>query len=179
MFVKQTELIMDRQPWAVCLEISDNAVNVNDGREVRKVQSALEVAYVVYTLLIPVWKLGDPSNRKRLFMVALHKELEQAAYEFKWPTELLDDTSVPVARMFADLDSEVDPKYWRYDAIQEKATWENENFPTRLHVISRTGKGMGHSSKPNSILSWDCLLNGPTRYGGGARRTELNWKSGE
>ena len=87
MFIKQVDILLQLRPWAICLEIPDNAVNVNEGKEVAEVTVALEVAYVVHARLIQVRKYGDPSNRTRLFMVALHRDLGHAAYDFQWPTE--------------------------------------------------------------------------------------------
>jgi site-specific DNA-cytosine methylase len=85
MFVEQTTVILKLQPWAFTLEISDHATEVNNGREVNEVINRLNRKYVLYTRLIQVWRYGDPSNRKRLFMVGILKELGQAAYEFVWP----------------------------------------------------------------------------------------------
>ena len=67
MFVKQVEVLLALQPWAICLEISDNAAKVNNGDEVFKVKTVLEEAYIVYCKLIAVWRHGDPSNRKGAF----------------------------------------------------------------------------------------------------------------
>ena len=38
---------------------------------------------------------------------------------------------------------------------------------------------MGHSSNPNTILSWDALGNTQTTYNGGARRPRLDWAMNE
>ena len=179
MFVAQVDVIMKALPWAVCLEISDYATEVNNGDEVVAVKTALEEAYVVYVKLIAVWKHGDPSNRRRLFMVGFHKELGQAAHCFTWPVESHTECGVPVARMIAIPDSEVPESYWRYDSITENDQWENEGKPYKIQVVARTGKGMGPKGMPHSIQSWEGILNGPTTLGGGGRHVELNWKSGQ
>ena len=45
-FVKQTEELNKLQPNAICLEMVDNAINVHNGREVRKVITELEKNYI-------------------------------------------------------------------------------------------------------------------------------------
>ena len=179
MFVEQAKVLLQLQPWAICLEISDNATNVNQGDEVKAVTVALEVAYVMYARMIQVWRHGDPSNRTRLFMVGLHKDLGQAAYDFKWPTESFSQDKTPFARLIAASDEDVETKYWRYDKITELPVWENKNRPDRIQVVSRSGTGMGPARMPHSIQSWEGLLNGPTTLGGGGRHVELTWRTGE
>jgi len=174
MFVEQTKVILQLQPLAVCLEISDNAINVNDGAEIAEVTVALEVAYVVYAKTIMVWKHGDPSNRTRLFMVALHKDLGQAAHDFRWPTESFDESRVPMAKLIAVADEDVPEKYWRYDQVTEFEKWENENKAHKIQVVARTGTGMGPAWRPPSVQSWQGLLNGPTTLGGGGRPTAFS-----
>ena len=179
MFVHQVEVILHIQPWAVCLEISDNVVEVNGGKELAEVTVALEVAYVVYAKMIQVWKHGDPSNRTRLFLVALHKDLGQAAHEFKWPTESFDNSKVPFARLIAADDKDVPDKYWRHDQVFENEHCENEGMPHRIQVVARSGPGMGPAWRPHSVQNWQGLLNGPTALGGGGRHVELDWSPGE
>ena len=89
MFVKQAEVILKVSPWCFCIEISDNATNVNGGSEVKKLKAMLGVKYVIRTALLELWRYGDPSNRKRLFMIGFKLELGQAAYEFEWPGYIL------------------------------------------------------------------------------------------
>ena len=178
MFVKQVDILTELEPWAICLENTNNATSINDGDEVNAVVNALEEAYVVYVRSIQVWRQGDPSNRTRLFIIALHKDLGQAAHEFTWPADVYNEATAPIARLIAVPDAEVPEKYWRYDKIKERYVWQNQGFH-KIQVISRKGVGMGHSDNPHSIQSWEGLLNGPTTLGGGGRRVELDWNSGQ
>jgi len=65
--------------------MSDFAFQVNEGHEVQLVQKVMEHEYVLYSKILQVWKFGDPSNRKRLFIVGFKRTLGQAAHEFVWP----------------------------------------------------------------------------------------------
>ena len=160
MFTKQVEIIKAVLPRCFCLEISDNAVNVNGGREVRKVKAQLGVRYIIYCKKLAVWRYGDASNRKRLFMVGFHIELGQAAREFRWPDQLYDEDRVPIARCVAVEDCDVPKRYWRRGVIPITADIENEGAQHKLQFIARTGVGMGPSWLPNAVLSWSGLLNG-------------------
>ena len=177
MFVKQAEVIEQQRPWAFCLEISDYAEEVHDGREMKKVHTQLSRHYVVKQRKLAVWRYGDPSNRKRIFMVGVLRELGQAAYEFQFPRSDFDESNVPTARTIAVPDAEVKPRYWRQDAVEEYHAWSNQ--PGRLHKIASTGEGMGPSRLPHAIYAWDGLLNGQTTLNGGGRRPELGWQSGQ
>ena len=73
MFIRQTEVILSKMPQIFRLEISDNAQNVDEGKAILMVVSALESKYVIYQRLIEVWKFGDPSNKKLIFIVGIDK----------------------------------------------------------------------------------------------------------
>ena len=179
MFVWQTQVILDKLPQCFRLEISDNAVNVQGGDGVRKVREALEEKYVLYERTIQMWRYGDPSNRKRLFIIGFDKKMGQAAHEFKWPRPSFDEKSVPVARLIGVADREVPESYWRYDKVIEQAEWEWADRPDKIQVINRRARGCGPAKNPNTTRSWEGLHNGPTALGGGAKSTEINWKSGQ
>jgi site-specific DNA-cytosine methylase len=179
MFVKQTEVILSKMPQAFRLEISDNAVNVNEGQAVKLITAALEAKYALYQRLIEMWRFGDPSNRKRLFIVGFDLRLGQVAHDFKWPKPSFYEDNVPVGRVIAVNDDEVPKAYWRHDAVNELEHWNNFGRADKIQVIARQAVGMGPASKPNVIRSWDGLLNGPTTLGGGGRGPELLWISGE
>ena len=179
MFVKQTEVIIKLQPWAFCLEISDNAININGGKEVKQVKAKLSAQYVVKCKLIQVWRHGDPSNRKRLFMVGLHRQLGQAAYEFNFPRGSYNEDRVPIALCIAVPDNQVPKGYWRNDAIPVREEAFNEGVSHRLQIIAKLGQGMGPKDLPYSILSWQGLLNGQTTLNGGGRRPSLSWEPGQ
>ena len=179
MFTKQVEVILHHLPWAFCLEISDNAPNINGGAEVSQVRKSLSAKYVVYGSVLKVWNYGDPSNRRRLFMVGLLADLGQTAHEFVWPTVSFDECGcIPVARCIAVPDSAVDASYWRDNHIKTDQLLKHSSSPHSLQVISRLAPGMGHSRNPHTILTWDGLLNGQTSYNGGGQRPSVDWKPG-
>ena len=177
MFVQQAEVIDRKRPWAFCLEISDHADEVNGGKEVKKVYKRMSRHYNVVQKKLSVWRYGDPSNRKRIFMVGILRELGQAAHEFQFPRGEYNESRVPTARDIAVRDDEVENKYWRTDQVREFHAWSSE--PGTLHKVASTGEGMGPAKLPHSIYSWDGLLNTQTTLNGGGRRPELNWKSGQ
>jgi site-specific DNA-cytosine methylase len=179
MFIKQSEVILSKMPQSFRLEISDNALNVDGGAAVRLITSKLEGKYVLYQRLMEMWRYGDPSNRKRLFIVGFDSRLGQIAHDFKWPKPSFFEDRVPVGRVIAVSDDEVPEAYWRYDDISEQDRWDNAHRPDRIQVIARAGVGMGPASKPNVIRSWDGLMNGPTALGGGGRGPEILWVSGD
>ena len=63
--------------------MTDNSINIHNGSEVDEVIESLSRNYVVHYDLIDVWRHGDPTNRRRLFIVGLHRELGSFAYSFK------------------------------------------------------------------------------------------------
>ena len=180
MFVAQVKVILHHMQWAFCLEISDNAPFVNKGVEVQEVRERLSERYVVYGRTIRVWQYGDPSNRKRLYMVGLLKELGQVAQEFEWPEiQFRAEESVPVARCVAVPDEMVPERYWRPTVVTVDQLIAGSDEKHRLQVVARLGKGMGHSSNPHTIMTWDGLLNTQTRYNGGGQRPKMDWQAGE
>ena len=178
MFTAQTQIILQLQPRAFRIEISDNAINVHNGREVMQVTDTLKQQYVIKAAIIPVWYYGDCTSRKRLFIIGLHKSMGSAAHTFQFPDTIQQDISSIISfRDIAVPDDQVPDEYWRYDQ-PERVHWK-DHVPTQTHKIASTGSTMGHSSNPNTILSWDALGNTQTTYNGGARRPRLDWAMNE
>ena len=149
MFVEQVKVILGQLPWAFCLEISDNAPFVNNGTEVQLVRERLSEQYVVYGRTMRVWEYGDPSNRKRLYMVGFLKELGQVAWEFEWPEiQFCAEECVPVARCVAVPNEMVPEAYWRPTVVAADQLIKCSDDKHRLQVVARLGRGMGHSSNP-------------------------------
>ena len=178
MFVHQAKVIIQKNPWSFCLEISDYATEVNKGFEVQELRDSLSKGYVLYEKLICVWWYGDSSNRKRWFMVGFNKHLGHAAHEFVWPLRVNFKDSLPTARSIAVNDNDVQPRYWRNNVIAADKQFNQNNQDCELILIHRLGWGMGHSRNPYPILSWDGLFNGQTTLNGGAQRPLLSWKPG-
>jgi site-specific DNA-cytosine methylase len=173
MFTAQTQIIQQLQPKAFRLEISDNIVNVHGGREIKEVIRALKQHYVITTEIIPVWHYGDCTTRRRLFTVGLHRELDSVTHTFQFPAPTHTSNTLITFRDIAAPDSEVPEEYWRHDE-PTRVPWRDPT-PTTTHKIAQTGSTMGHSTNPNSILSWEALGNTQTTYNGGARRPRLDW----
>ena len=75
----QVEEILRIRPWAIRLEMTDNALNVNNGAEVDWVINQLEQHCIIWAEVLEVWRYGDPSSRNRLSIVGsdIRAQLEQ------------------------------------------------------------------------------------------------------
>lgn len=176
MFVEQTKPIMQLQPSAVIIEMVANALHINGGAEVRQVEETLSEAYHVHTKVVRVWDYGDESNRERLIMVCLHQRLGEVAEHYKFPRPL--DDSRRTARDIADPDDKVPSHLWRRVYNVKPFQRSDQPEPGKLYKIAQMGTGMGHSSKPNSVYSWDGTMNTQTTHNGGGVRPPLSWKPG-
>jgi site-specific DNA-cytosine methylase len=174
MFTEQAQVIKRIQPLCFRLEIADNAVNVNQGSDVQQVIDTLTTDYVIYKNIIPVWTYGDPSHRRRLFIVGFSRRLGRLAHDWAFPTPTHTTQNCPTMRAIAQPDDEVPAQHWRYDN-PTRLPW-TEPTPGKLHKIAQTGEGMGFSTNPNGVYSWDCLANSQTIYNGGGRRPRLDWE---
>lgn len=180
MFTEQVDMLLESEPWALCLEMSANAKFVNDGAEVDSVLKRLSNKYVVYCKVLQMAHFGDGSNRKRLFIVGFLRRLGQAAHEFKWPERAYTNECVATAREIAVPDLEVTDRYWNDNVIEvEHLTPTLPNWKHRLQFVARLGDGIGPAENPNAILSWEGQLNGQTTLNGGGQRPSLEWKRGE
>ena len=141
MFTAQTEKILQIQPSAIRLEMSDNAVNVHGGREVTQVVQALKQHYIITADVIPVWRYGDSTSRKRLFIIGLHRRLGPAAHTFKFPVPTHTAETIIKFRDIAVPDRNVPAEYWRYDK-PTRVPWRTPRATT-THKIAETGKTMG------------------------------------
>ena len=175
MFTAQVPIILKIKPKAIRLEISDHAISVNNGKEVEEVVKGLRQLYYIKVELIPVWIHGDPTARRRLFIVGFRRDLgpKSEVNTFEFPKATCDSTQYPKLRDIAIPDSEVPPSYWRHDNPM-RVSWKPAT-PGEAHKIAQAGIGMGHSSKPNVVQSWEGLGNSQTTYNGGGRRPRLDW----
>jgi len=176
MFVRQTEIILKVKPKVFRLEVSDYATQVHSGREVNKVHAALSTMYHIHTDILAVRKYGDPTNRARLFMVGTRRDLTAANelqdIKFKFPEPTFSDADTPTIRHLAVPDESVPEGYWRHGSTTRTG---NSAVQGKLHIIARSGNGMGRSNNPNSVPSWDTIGNSQTTYNGGAKRPRLDW----
>ena len=179
MSVQQADVINNVESWVFCLEISANALFVNNGSEVKTVRNKLGHKYVVKSKIIRVWQHGDPRNRQRLFMVGFHRDLGQAAYEFEFPNGIFNNNRWSPARDVVVCDTAVPKEYWRTDSVPTIDKCVDDFVPTNLFKIGSKGDQMGPVRSPNAVYSWDGLLNGQTTLNGGGRRPTLDWKLGD
>ena len=79
MFVEQGRTIINLKPLSFCLEMTDNAIWINKGSEVNQLMLKLQSEYVLHYNLIQLWRNGDPTSRRRMFIVGMHKSLGEHA----------------------------------------------------------------------------------------------------
>ena len=178
MFVQQVALILRIKAKTIRLEMSDYAIEVNDGREVRDVISQLSTIYNLYASIIHVWQHGDISNRSRLFIVGTLKADTEADYmsdiKFEFPEPTISAANAGTYRTIAVPDAEVPEQYWLKDQPR-RVPWKPPEGG-KMHIIARRGSGMGHSDKPNGVQSMDSLPNTQTTLNGGGTRPRLDWE---
>jgi site-specific DNA-cytosine methylase len=178
MFVQQAAIILQIKPKTIRLEMSDYALEVNNGREVKDVISQLSILYFLYADILQVWQYGDISNRARLFIVGtLRSETadpDMRDIVFDFPTPNTTEHSAGTYREIAVPDSDVADEYWLTDD-PPRVAWKQPQGG-KMHVIARRGEGMGHSDKPNAVQSMDGLPNTQTTLNGGGTRPRLDWE---
>ena len=174
MFVQQVDPILILKPAAFTLEMVSSASKVHDGSEVDEVCARLSEHYHVHRFNeFRTWRMGDVSNRSRLFIVGFCRErVGQEGARFRFPQPVYDSTCFPVALDVAIPDSQVPEQYIINDTPFMLP--QSQPIPGRLHKIATSGKGMGHSSHPHSIYSWLSLFHTTTTHGGGGRMPMLS-----
>ena len=177
MFVKQTEVILKLMPMAIRLEMTNNAMEVNDAAEVKEVIKSLSKYYTIKYEILSVWDYGDASFRKRLSIVGFHtQKVGDYAKLFVWPAIQFDASRWHCARDVAVPDEEVPKVYWRKASAGDVRIKYKDPVPGELHKISSAANGIGPAIRPNKTHGWDGTHNTQTRINGGARRPALNWE---
>ncbi len=108
LFVKQMEPILRIRPKVVRLEMVPSVETVNDGAELELVLGALREHYHVHHKVLEVWRYGDPTTRRRLFIIGLRKD-HFPTNEWELPTHTYADQCYPVPRDLAAHDYQVHP----------------------------------------------------------------------
>jgi site-specific DNA-cytosine methylase len=175
MFVQQMQIILSVKPLTFRLEMSDNAVNINDGKEVLQIQDEASKLYFTRQQVLRVWEHGDGSNRSRLFFVGFLRTpgMQDAMLIFSFPQPTFDSVHGHCARDWAVPDNEVPDHCWR-----KNNTWRIQHeLPEqgKIHYLARAGYGMGPSHNPNQVTSWDRVAPGTTTWNGNNRRPKLSW----
>ena len=77
-------------------------------------------------------------------------------------------------------DGKVPEKCWRDNHdLEYLPASETEPTPGQLHKIAQVAPGMGHSSHPYAVYSWDSIFNCQTTHNGGRMRPESKWQPGQ
>ena len=113
LYVQQADLILKIQPMVAIFEQTANAIDINDGAEVKSLMDRLSEMYTIHSRIVQVWRYGDPSNRQRLFMVAIHNSLGSRAKQFNFPQGTYDSRRFPTTMDIAEPDEKVTPEYIR------------------------------------------------------------------
>ena len=158
------------EPLVICSEMADNAVNINGGRDMQDVIDCLQVKYVVYSHIISVWEYGENSHRKRLLLFAFRRDFK-GAHSFTLPQPLFDAQHAHTARDTAVADEDVPADHWIRGCISR---WYQYAAPVagKIHRIGRVAAGMGHSSFPHLLFSFEGANNGPTTKGSGGSKPQ-------
>ena len=86
-----------------------------------------------------------------------------------------DESNAPCAMHIAVPDELVPDEYWRRQHIDPHFVPYHDPQPGKLHLLAKTGTGMGWSGWPYAIYSWLGLLNTQVTTNGGGRRPLLQW----
>ena len=184
LFILQLLFIESKLPKIVRLEMVPTALDTNDGDEVKFVISKLsDLGYTVHAKVISCWEHGDPTARKRLFIIGISDTISQQA-EWAWPEPIFDEHRYPIARDVAVPDKQVPTSYWRHD---RPTTYDHPIVspkPGRIQHIGYAGDkansdDAGYSTMPNNIQGWDGIAATQLGTNGGSRRVSLRWKTGE
>ena len=179
MFVEQGSVILNLKPLSFCLEMTDNAIWIHEGSEVNQLISMLQNEYILHYNLIQLWRYGDPTSRRRMFIVGFHKSLGEHANEFSFPEPLFDEFHAPCAAHIAVPDAEVSDEYWIEQSIDEHMLSYSSKSKSSgdLHLIAQVGQ-KGEFCPPEcpcAVYSWYGLLNAQLTTNGGGRRPPLSW----
>ena len=178
LYIRQGHLITAIQPEAAILEQSANALEVNDGAEVKALCTILSDKYYVHSATVPVWQFGDATNRIRLFIVAIHKKHGDRAAQYQFPTGTFNDVRYPTAADIAVPDNDV-PQEYKLQGKPVTMHEQKEPTPGTMHTIGRFGHGAGDRHNPHNLHSWYGLANTQLTSNGGGRRPMLTWRPGD
>ena len=176
MFPKQVNIILNHKPIAIRLEQTDNCMYINDQAEIKLITDALDEYYYLHHMVIETWRYGDVTNRKRWIMVGFLKDVCGVhGRDFCFPFPSHDKSNAPCAMHIAVPDSHVPDEYWRNQYIDPHFVMYHDHVPGKLHLLAKTGPGMGWSGWPTAIYSWLGLFNTQVTTNGGGRRPPLTW----
>ena len=176
MFPKQVTIILKHKPIAIRIEQTDNCMYINNQAEIQFISDALEDLYDLHQTVIETWRFGDVTNRKRWILVGFLRETcGKHGRNFSFPMPSHDESNAPCAMHIAVPDELVPDEYWRRQHIDPHFVPYHDPQPGKLHLLAKTGTGMGWSGWPYAIYSWLGLLNTQVTTNGGGRRPPLQW----
>ena len=141
--------------------------------------------YRLFERLIQVWRLGDPSNRERYFLVGLKKSTIREDIDFEWPEDIFSEEHFPIARDIAVPDEEIPTEYWRHDKVDLLPYRPPK--PGHIHKVgekNHTGVDTkrfrsGLSNNPTRVDSLDGLWHTGMTTNGGAVHPSIHWIQGQ
>ena len=180
LYIKQVAWILTlgkRGLKAAILEQTASAIRINQGKEVRYILHKLSEQFYVHYAIIPVWKYGDVSYRKRLIIIIFNRQLGPAGAKYQFPAGKFNSKHYPTAADIAVPDSDVPTEYIIKQQPVHLYRW-SEPQPGKIHQIGDFGDGAGHCDLPHPYQSWCGLPGTQLTSNGGSRRTMLNWYPG-
>ena len=177
-YTKQAKLIKTMSLDVAIIEQTDNAININHGEDVKTLLKELQTDYLTHRAIIPMWQYGDPTNRKRLFIVAFHKRLGPQTQSFQFPKPTFDDHRYPTAANVSVLDNGV-PRIYILEGGPISFYTCKKPKPGRIHHLGNYGPGAGDCNHSHPLQSWQGLANTQLTSNGGSGRVMLHWKPGD
>ena len=176
MFPKQVTIILNHKPIAIRLEQTDNCLYINGQAEINFIVDALSECYHLHHAVVETWRYGDVTNRKRWILIGFLKDVcGEHGRSFCFPMPSHDESNAPCAMHIAVPDAHVPDEYWRRQYVDPHFVPYHDPQPGKLHLLAKTGTGMGWSGWPHAIYTWLGLLNTQVTTNGGGRRPPLTW----
>ena len=122
---------------------------------------------------MPIWKFGDMSNRKRLYIIAIRKSAETRAAKFKFPNGKHNDRRYTIGLDIAVPDDQVGERYVTYQEPRLTCKWR-EPQSGKMYKIGDFGGGIGHCDNLNLYVSWLVLPSTQLTSNGGSRSTVIS-----
>ena len=183
----QIEEILYLKPIMVRLEMVEGALDSplsNPGQDIRQILNSLSDEYRMDASLLNVWEHGDPTRRRRIFIIGMRRDMIDSSITFPWPEPIFNAEMYPIARDIAVPDIEVPDDYWRYDPVTQKdkvvlkpKAGKIQKVGTCHQTVGDNYRG-GLSIEPKNVSGWDGIFNTLLPTNGGSRRPELDWKPG-
>ena len=178
LYVWQGHWICRLEPEIAIIEQSDHARKVKNGEAVEKLKQTLSEKYYVHEKIIPVYTMGDCSNRKRLFLIAVHLRHGSKAKDFAFPRPVYNDDRYPIAADVMIPDEDIPEEYILQGEPPIMYKWRDPT-PGQIHHLGKYGDGVGDREWPHNLHSNYGLPSTQLTSNGGGRRPMLNWTPGD